>query len=101
MTKVVHCKREPWDIMIDRQTKWGNPYTHIKNKQTLAKFVVATRKESIEKYREYILNNEELMAALPELDGKTLGCHCKPLACHGDVLVELLNREQVDFGQAL
>jgi hypothetical protein len=25
-----------------------------------------------------------------ELDGRTLGCWCKPLACHGDILVELL-----------
>lgn len=29
------------------------------------------------------------MAALPELKGR-LGCWCKPEACHGDVLVELL-----------
>jgi predicted RNA methylase len=30
------------------------------------------------------------MAALPELVGKRLGCHCKPLPCHGDVLIKLL-----------
>jgi hypothetical protein len=32
----------------------------------------------IEKYREYILGNEELMKELPSLKGKTLGCWCKP-----------------------
>jgi hypothetical protein len=24
--RVVHCKREPHDVLIDRTTKWGNPY---------------------------------------------------------------------------
>jgi hypothetical protein len=28
-----------------------------------------------------------------ELQGKTLGCWCKPLACHGDVIVEILESE--------
>ena len=26
-----------------------------------------------------------------KLAGKTLGCHCKPKACHGDVLADFLN----------
>ncbi|HEB92024.1 MAG TPA: DUF4326 domain-containing protein [Gammaproteobacteria bacterium] len=26
-----------------------------------------------------------------ELKGKTLGCHCKPATCHGDVIVDYLN----------
>ena len=30
------------------------------------------------------------MKRLPELKGKSLGCWCKPEACHGDVLVRLL-----------
>ena len=28
--------------------------------------------------------------SLEPLRGKVLGCYCKPLACHGDVIVELL-----------
>lgn len=32
--------------------------------------------------------NEKLQA----LRGHTLGCHCKPYACHGDVLAEYLNK---------
>lgn len=27
-----------------------------------------------------------------QLRGKVLGCHCKPLACHGDILADYLNR---------
>lgn len=25
-TKVVHCQKEPYDVLIDRTTKWGNPW---------------------------------------------------------------------------
>ncbi|CAG1022170.1 hypothetical protein DOJK_01483 [Patescibacteria group bacterium] len=28
---------------------------------------------------------------LLKLRGKILGCHCKPLACHGDILANYLN----------
>jgi hypothetical protein len=93
---VVHCKKEPYDVYIGRPSKWGNPYTHIKDKTTKAEFIVKTRKEAIEKYREYLLNNKQLMLDLHELEGKVLGCWCKPAACHGDVLIELLNYEQLD-----
>jgi Domain of unknown function (DUF4326) len=34
----------------------------------------------------------ELMNALDELRGRDLVCWCAPLACHGDVLIELANR---------
>ena len=88
---VVHCEREPYDILIDRTTVWGNPYSHKDG--TLAKYRVKTRGEAIQKYREYILDNPELLARLPELRDKVLGCWCKPAACHGDVLEELANRK--------
>ena len=88
-TKVVHWKKERYDVLIDRTTKWGNPYSHQDG--TLAKFRVATRKEAIEKYKEWIVTQPELMAALPELKGLKLGCWCRPeKQCHGDVLVELI-----------
>lgn len=32
------------------------------------------------------------MEELLLLKGKTLGCWCKPEACHGDVLVELVTK---------
>ena len=90
-TRVVHMNKDPYDIKIDRTTIWGNPYSCEEN--TSAIYKVNTRKESIEKYREYILNNKELLERLPELKGKVLGCWCKPSACHGDVLADLLNRK--------
>ena len=86
---IVHCKKESYDVYIGRPSKWGNPYSHKLN--TKADILVDSRKEVVEKYREYINNKPELLADLPELKGKVLGCWCKPAACHGDILVELVN----------
>ncbi|MCU6294794.1 DUF4326 domain-containing protein, partial [Escherichia coli] len=65
------------------------------DKQTKAEFIVATREESIEKFREYIIerisNGEVKIDDLLELAGKRLGCFCKPKSCHGDVLVEIVS----------
>jgi len=95
ITKVVHCNKEPYDVYIGRPSKWGNPYTHIKNKETLAEFIVETREEAIKKYREYILSKPDLINSLNELEGKTLGCWCKPDSCHGDILIELISKQQI------
>jgi hypothetical protein len=95
MTKVVHCNKEPYDVYIGRPSKWGNPYTHHTDKETLAEFIVETRDEAIEKYKEYILNNEALLNDLHELEGKVLGCWCKPNSCHGDVLIELIEKNKL------
>ena len=35
------------------------------------------------------------MNSLDELEGKTLGCFCKPEKCHGDVLLELLTQKKL------
>jgi hypothetical protein len=37
-----------------------------------------------------LAEDPQLALALQRLKGKRLGCWCKPLACHGDFLVELL-----------
>ena len=52
------------------------------------------REEVTAKYTEYILNKPELLEQIPlELKGKTLGCFCKPLACHGDVLAYIADAD--------
>lgn len=93
-TRVVNIYNEPCDVLVNRSTEWGNPFTHVKDKKTKAKFIVKTRKEAIEKYREWIINQPELMNRLHELKGKKLGCTCFPKSCHADVLVELI--ESID-----
>lgn len=85
--KVVNIKKSPYDVYIGRGSIWGNPYSHLE--ESKASFVVGSREEAIAKYREYILANKDLFNRIPELKGKILGCHCKPSACHGDVLKEL------------
>ena len=87
--KVVHCKREEFDVYIGRGSRWGNPYSHKVG--TLAEHVVGSRAEAIQKFEEYLLSNEELMRSLPELKGKILGCFCKPKSCHGDILLRYAN----------
>jgi hypothetical protein len=79
--RVVHCKRDRYDVYIGRPSKWGNPYVIGRD---------GSRKQVIAKYRAWLLARPELVAALPELRGKVLGCWCAPQACHGDVLVDLV-----------
>lgn len=87
--KVVHCKKEEFDVYVGRGSKWGNPYSHKKG--TLAEHIVGSRREAIEKFEEYLLSNEDLMSSLNELKGKVLGCWCKPKSCHGDILLRYAN----------
>lgn len=71
------------------QSKWHNPFK-IKDFDTGLPSVVDPRAAVIEAYRDYILKDDILMSQILELKGKILGCWCKPLACHGDILVEIL-----------
>jgi hypothetical protein len=86
---VVHFKKKPYDVYIGRPSKWGNPFSHLdkhKGKET-----VASREEAIEKYKEWLVEQDDLMNSLHELKGKILGCWCSPKACHGEVLALLAN----------
>lgn len=82
VVRVVNKKKDPYDVYIGRGSKWGNPY---------AIGVDGDRETVIEKFRIYlwasIRRGDITIQDLLELDGKTLGCFCKPAACHGDVLV--------------
>jgi hypothetical protein len=93
MKYVVNLRNSSYDVLIDRSTKWGNPFTHLKDRKTLATYVVATRAEAIAKYEEWLQTQPHLLAALPTLRGKVLGCWCAPLPCHGDVLARLANAD--------
>jgi hypothetical protein len=94
-TRVVHFRKEKCDVYIGRPSEWGNPYSHIKDKKTRAEFIVKSREEAVSKYREWILQQPHLLDKLESLRGKTLGCWCKPKACHGDVLVQLLREHDI------
>lgn len=85
MARVVHVRKDKYDVYIGRPSKWGNPFV-ISSK--------CDRKEVIEQYRNWVVSQPHLMASLSELEGKVLACWCKPLACHGDVLVDLLKKKE-------
>lgn len=87
---VVHCKRLPYDVYIGRPSEWGNPFSHLE--RSAAAFRVGTREDAIREYEKWLRAQPELMArARRELRGKVLGCYCKPLPCHGDVLARIAN----------
>lgn len=72
MTKVVHCKKEPYDVLIDRTTKWGNPF----NIGMVYKGKKLTREDVISVHRDWFLYSDkghELQKDLHELKGKVLG----------------------------
>ena len=85
--RVVHCRREPYDVYIGRPTKWGNPFYLTAPLRRNA----AARAAVIEKYEAWLKTQPELLVALGELRGKVLGCYCAPLPCHGDVLLRIAN----------
>lgn len=89
-----HKDQIPKDaVYIGRGSSYGNPYTHMEGK-TLAEFKVDTREESIKKYEDYIRSNPELIEKVKrDLKGKDLVCFCKPLPCHGDILIKIANEE--------
>lgn len=80
-------------VYIGRGSKWGNPF--IINQH-------GNRAEVIAKYKEHIQNDPKLFAeAKTELIGKNLVCFCAPLACHGDVLLEIANAENAILNSRL
>lgn len=85
----IHHYKAHHDVYIGRGhgSIWGNPFSHMPG--TWADFQVATREEAIAKYEEWILTQPDLLRQIGRLKGKVLGCWCKPLKCHGDVLARM------------
>lgn len=90
VTQVVNKDQgESYDAYIGRGTPWGNPYPvgHQEGQHS--------REESIELFKKYfdekLLSDPAFRNGLLGLKGLRLGCHCKPLACHGDIIANYLN----------
>lgn len=113
--------KEPGYVYIGRskggqpENILGNPFTHIPS-GTRAEFVVASRDESVARYRAYmeeqLKTNPAYKAKMEELAGRVaagehlyLGCFCKPLPCHGDILkekiLEMAMGKRQDVGPAV
>ena len=90
MTKVVNIQEEKFDVYIGRAGHgkdgyFGNPFLIGKD---------GNREQVIKKYKNYfnqrLVNDQEFEKRIKSLRGKTLGCFCKPFACHGDIIVKYL-----------
>ena len=85
------------DVYIGRQWNqggWHLPKSPFANPFTIKK--CGSAEKAVEKYEEYIRGRKDLLALLPQLKGKVLGCWCKKnnsvlTPCHGDVLVKLIH----------
>lgn len=100
ITNVVNRRRAPFDVYIGRPSPWGNPFSHMPG--TLAKFKVGSRDEAVSRFREWFLDQPELVKrAKRELRGKVLGCWCKPSSCHGDVIAEIVDERKPEYNAML
>jgi hypothetical protein len=101
MTYVSHIRKHGCDVYIGRPSEFGNPFTHISDKETKAEFIVSSRREAIQKFEKY-LNESGLIDKIDSLKGKILGCWCvseirdgssKNPICHGEVIARILNQD--------
>ena len=94
------------DFYIGRGSILGNPYSHIKDRKTKAIYEAKDRDDAIDKYSHYFDlmygSNKAFTQAIDEIfevyksgDDVFLGCFCKPLRCHGDVIKEKLEKRLI------
>lgn len=92
VTTVVNLLTDPYDVYIGRPGRghdgdFGNPFR-------IGPY--GNRAEILERYRQYfrhrLATDPAFRHRVDALHGSRLGCFCKPLACHGDVIAEYLNR---------
>ncbi len=90
-TRVVNLRHVRYDVYIGRAGRgqdgyFGNPFP-----------VDGDRARSLARYEAHFLarvaNDATFRERVLALKGRTLGCFCKPLACHGDVIVRWLEAQ--------
>lgn len=102
MITVVNLKYEHYDIYIGRKYgesfHFGNPFTYIKNIPDT--IYVASREISVMRFEQWLEGKipvfeprrDWILENLNLLKDKKLGCYCKPLECHGDILKKLVEK---------
>ena len=93
---------------VSRPNTLSNPFTHIKDKKTLAKRVIKDRETAIRLYKEYFdemvkRENSEfkkefdrMYEAYLKYDTIYIKCYCKlDESCHGDYIIKKLNQRLV------
>jgi alkylated DNA repair dioxygenase AlkB len=89
-TTVVNKKTtDEYDVYIGRSelTRFGNPFKFTKEKD---------REKALSNHKKYIddkiKSDPDFLLEILSLRGKVLACSCKPKACHGDYLVEIIEK---------
>ena len=84
----------PNTVKVDRTTKFGNPFRVCEDRSAADVVCAFGTWLSVDGCHANIPQRKAaLLAALPDLRGKSLACWCaldKP--CHADVLLEIANR---------
>lgn len=92
-TKVVNIRQENYEVYIGRSGRgmdgyFGNPFKLLPG---------MVRGETLDRFREYfykrLQTDPEFKKRIDSLQGKTLGCFCKPYPCHGDIIKEYLDSQ--------
>jgi hypothetical protein len=98
---VVNKRTTPFTLDIGRGTIFGNPFTHLPLHTTLASVKVGSREEAVQAFEDWLRGTrwqEEslkkhrlvLLEAIPQIpENAILGCYCKPLLCHGDIIIKI------------
>lgn len=107
LARAVNRYASGFDVYIGRKSghefHFGNPFTHKTGTQ--ASVVVGSREEAVSDYAAWLNGDlyqeieperrKWILAQIPSLVNKRLGCYCAPQACHGDVLAELATAYQI------
>lgn len=86
-TTVVNIKKEKYDVYIGRPSLFGNPFligTHGDRRAVITKYFTYFHKR--------VLWDHHFLTSVYKLRGLRLGCYCRPLPCHGDVIAGFLSR---------
>lgn len=97
--------------LIHRPNILSNPYTHIKNKETKAMFVVKSREDALNSYSRYydIMygKNKDFTYIIDEIyekykNGEEIffGCYCDTkkkdkIHCHGEIIIQKLQNRLI------
>lgn len=86
VTTVVNINYARFDQYIGRGSPFGNPYPITAEEgrdEVIRKFEID--------FHARLKMDADFLRRVLALEGKILGCHCKPLRCHGDSIVKFLN----------
>jgi hypothetical protein len=86
MTRVINIRSgERYDVSILRPSIFSNPF----------RVEVYGRDKCLMLYAQHLRDHPEIVERAREvLTDKTIGCVCKPKACHGEILVAFMERRQ-------